>query len=115
AMGIYFLLRIRELPAKVAALWTASQVGAAALYGVLYVTHISKINGSAMQNEAMNGWLQTLYFTPGQKSIGRFLFHNTREVFDYLFSHPIVGIIASLMFAVSVLWILSGAYRTNEH
>jgi hypothetical protein len=115
AMGIYFLLRIRELPTKIAALWAAFQVGAAAVYGVLYVTHISKINGSAMQSEAMNGWLQALYFTPGQKSVGQFLFRNTGELFDYLFAHPIGGIIASLVFGFSVLRILSGTDRGNVH
>ena len=111
AAGIYVLLRIRELPRRTAAVWAAFQVGAVALYGLLYFTHIVNLRGGGMEAEAMDGWLRASYFRPGEQSLVAFLVHNTRSVFDYLFAGPLAGLIAMLLTGASVIWIISQSAR----
>jgi len=81
AMGLYALARIADapLPRKLIATWAIGQVGAAAIYGFLYVTHISKLKGVIPQ---WAGPYNRFYFHGGFADIFGFL----REYTPYIFS-----------------------------
>jgi len=83
--GVYALARIADLrpPRTVVRAWIAGQAGAAALYGVLYVTHVSKLKG------IMAVWgapFSSAYFHSSDGNIIRFTASNTLNIFLFLFS-----------------------------
>jgi hypothetical protein len=106
ALGVYGLLRIRELPRRAAVNWAALEIGAAAIYAVLYVTHISKLHGSAMEKEASQGWLRALYFQPHGHGAVAFLIHATQDLFQFLFASSLGGKVALFLFAAGALWLI---------
>jgi hypothetical protein len=104
ATGIYGLILMlyrRPLPRLVAA-WAGSQGVAAALYAVLYVTHISKLRGGGMEQEAAGGWLQSSYFDPAKDTLWAFLFDGTVALFQYIFANRIVGFAMLFLFGAAV-------------
>ncbi len=103
AAGIYVLLRIRALTPRGRLVWALFQAGAAGMYGWLYVTHISKLHGSPMEQEAITGWLRDLYFKPGVMSPMAFLRKETVDLFQFLFASK-AGIFVLFAFLAAVLW-----------
>jgi 4-amino-4-deoxy-L-arabinose transferase-like glycosyltransferase len=108
ALGIYFLVCIfgSKLPAKIVKVWLGFQAGAAFLYAFLYVTHIAKLRGSAMEQEALAGWLRTSYFHPDEEGLLLFALKGSLGVFAYLFSSLSAGIILFLLFLVGIVLLL---------
>jgi hypothetical protein len=122
AVGVYVLVRVlgRE---KMGALpvfasktsgvpnflitWAGFQAGALALYAVLYVTHISRLRGGGMEREATGGWLQSGYFHKGQDSLLLFPVRATGAAFTYLFSSPLVGPAALILFLAGAILLLA--------
>lgn len=106
ALGIYALIRIRELPLNIAASWVASQCGAAVIYVLLYFTHISKIKGSPMAADAFAGWLREVYYHPESQGLFEFVRGSTASFFGYVLSLRAGGLIVALVFFAGVLWIM---------
>jgi hypothetical protein len=111
ALGIYTLLRIREWPRRAAAVWALFQSGAGAIYAFLYITHISKLRGSAMESDASAGWLQALYYHAGSRSVIAFVRDATTALFAYFLSLSAGAEIALLVFVAAVVWLVSGVRR----
>jgi hypothetical protein len=105
ATGIYVLLRISSLKGRTRIAWMLFQFGAASIYVWLYRTHVSGMRGSAMEAEAMTGWLRALYFRAGESRLA-FLQRTTLDVFQYLFGSRPWGTVALIFFVAGVLWLL---------
>jgi hypothetical protein len=114
ALGAYVLLRWRELSRPALAVWAASQLGIAAIYGVLYVTQLSKLHGGGLEAEAVDGWLRALYFRPESQSVFRFVVDATVALFQVLFSHRYLGNAAMLLFLAGGLWIIVAGLRRSK-
>ena len=110
ALGGYVLVRVlsRELPLRVTLTWAGVQVGALALYAFLYVTHVSKLRGSGMEQEATGGWLSSGYFQAGHESLIRFIARSSVAVFDFLFALRRVGVVIGVLFLIAVILLLAG-------
>ena len=101
AMGAYALVRIADaqLPRKVIATWVIGQMGAVAIYGILYVTHISKLKGSI---PLWAGTYNRFYFYGGFADIFGFLREFTPYIFRYIFGQVYIGHIMVLFWVVGV-------------
>jgi hypothetical protein len=106
AAGIYALLRIRALSGKLRAIWALFQAGGAAIYGWLYVAHISKLRGSPLESAAITGWLRGVYFHRGAASPASFLRNASVGLFQFLFATN-AGSFTLLLFIAGLLWMLT--------
>ncbi|SPE44201.1 membrane hypothetical protein [Candidatus Sulfotelmatobacter sp. SbA7] len=107
-LGIYSLWRIvnRETTTKVVMAWVAGQTGALGLASFLYVTHISRVKGTSMAEQAFDSWLSRSYFHSGQGSPLVFMVARSFSVFQYLFGQFAVGDIAGLLFIAGIVFLL---------
>jgi len=110
ALGIYALLRLlSERPrSTVTTTWVAGQLGALALLGFLYVTHISKITHTTMAQQAFDSWLYKSYFHPGHGSLFVFVLARTFSVFQFMLGQSVVGDIATVLFVAGIVFLLRG-------
>lgn len=102
AAGVYCLARITDsqLPRKVVAAWIGGQAGALAIYGLLYVTHISRIKDS------ISFWSQPFYgayFHPGHAQLSDFTRVRTLNIFQYLFEQPYISQAMLVFFLAGVV------------
>jgi Dolichyl-phosphate-mannose-protein mannosyltransferase len=90
AMGFYSLVRIADahLPRQVVATWVIGQVGAVALYAILYVTQIANLKGIIPLWAAP---YNRFYFHGGFADIFGYLQENTLYIFGYMFGQRYVG------------------------
>ncbi len=107
-VGVYSLLRVlsAQLPARVERVWLGFQLGAAAIYAWLYVTHITKLRGSGIEQEAMRGWLRHSYFRPGEEELWDFAFNNSVSAFQFAFAQDKVGAVMFVLFLLGVAILL---------
>ena len=106
ALGLYTLARIADsrLPRKTAIAWAAGQAGAAAIYAILYVTHISKIRSSIVS------WgmpFDASYFHWDDGNILVFTRDNTVNVFLFVFGQRIVATSMLVFFLAGVACIFA--------
>jgi hypothetical protein len=106
AIGIYALARIADsrLPRKVIVAWAAGQVGAVAIYGILYLTHVSKVK---KENLAMwsNPFDQS-YFHAGGDDLLTFTREHTAAIFLFLFQQKYISQAMLLAFVVGIVILL---------
>lgn len=97
AAGLYALARVADsrLPRKVVMHWIAGQVGALALYGLLYLTHVSKVKSSVALWSVP---FTTAYFHPTDGDVLSFTRINTVNIFLFLFARPFVALVLLLSF-----------------
>ncbi len=105
AVGVYGLARIAasELPRKVVVAWASGQTGALAIYGFLYVTHVSKIRNS------ISFWAMPFdlaYFRPGREGLFTFTREHTLEVFLFLFENHYTALALLLLWIAAVAFLL---------
>jgi len=107
SIGFYALLRFLQRKNSLANLltWCIGQIGALALVVFLYVTHISKIKGTTMAEQAFDGWLRKSYFHHGD-NILNFLATRTFSIFQYMFGQLIIGDLIALLFVAGIVWLL---------
>jgi hypothetical protein len=103
AAGLYALARIADshLPRRVVMAWAEGQAGALAIYGFLYVTHVSKLKNSIA---VWSTGFDTSYFH--RDTIGLFTFtqENTLNIFLFLFAQRFVAHAMLLFFAAGVTY-----------
>ena len=101
ATGLYALAQIADapLPRKLIATWVIGQAGAVAIYGFLYVTHISKLKSIIPQ---WAGPYNRFYFHGGFADIFGFLREYTPYIFRYIFGQMYIGQITFLLWVVGV-------------
>jgi hypothetical protein len=115
AVGVYALVRIVRgpLPGKVVGVWVGSQAGALALYGFLYLTHVSKLEGSVLgAMEKAN--MRDFYFQPAKNHLLAFVLRQTVDAFQYIFFQDALGIVMLLLFLVSVAFLLARGVVAGE-
>jgi hypothetical protein len=116
AAAAYALILIldRRLPGGLVKVWAASQAGVVSLYVFLYITHISKLRGGGMEQEAAGGWLQSSYFDPVKHDLFAFVFNGTVAFFHYVCANRIVGIGMLLAFVAGVVVLFTKDVRREE-
>jgi Dolichyl-phosphate-mannose-protein mannosyltransferase len=99
--GVYALARISDshYPRKAIVAWASGQAGALAIYGVLYITHLSKIKSSIA---VWSMWFGTAYFHQDSNSIFTFTGENTFNVFLFLFGERYIAVTILLCFVAGV-------------
>jgi len=104
AAGLYALARIADsqLPRKVVVAWGVGQAGALALYGFLYVTHVSKLKNSAA---VWSVPFTTAYFHPTDGNVFSFTKINTVNIFLFLFAQRFVAFALLLSFVAGVAFV----------
>jgi 4-amino-4-deoxy-L-arabinose transferase-like glycosyltransferase len=105
AIGLYSVTRIAEshLPRKVVAAWAGGQVGAIAIYGFLYFTHISKIKNSiAVWGMPFDG----SYFHLDREDIVTFTTEHTSKIFEFMFAQQYISQAMLLCFVVGVAFLV---------
>jgi len=105
SLGVYALLRLWQTRAglRIWLAWSVGQLGALALYGFLYKVQTSQPTHQFEVNAAINGWLSTYFFHPGD-SVVKFLVRSSAGLFEYVGGSLAVG------FVVGVLWLI-GIYK----
>jgi len=93
--------------------WVATQVGAAAVYLFLFITHISRIRGGGMDRDAHTGWLRSCFFDAGHDTLLRFIVIHTGSFFAYLFGSRVGGVIGILLFVFGATQLLLRRSRTT--
>jgi hypothetical protein len=108
SIGIYALIRLAEKrdSMNVIITWLGGQAGALALLIFLYRTHISKLKGSSLAEQATEGWLRRSYFHPGQDHVLLFIVGRTFGVFQFIFGHLVIGDLMGLCFIGGVILLL---------
>jgi hypothetical protein len=108
ALGVYSLWRIlsRKPAASAVMAWIVGQTLAVGLATVLYVTHISRIKGTTMAEQAFDSWLRKSYFHPGDGSAAVFVVARSFSVFQYLLGQFVVGDVAGLLFIAGIVFLL---------
>lgn len=116
AAGMYALARIasERPPRKFITAWAAGQFGAAAIYAILYATHISKIRGN------MAAWGETFepsLFDRQHGNLFAFTRDNTLNIFQFLFENKYISFAMLFIFLASVAALLireSAPRRANS-
>jgi Dolichyl-phosphate-mannose-protein mannosyltransferase len=85
--------------------WVAGQAVALALAIFLYLTHISKIRGTTMAEQAFDGWLRKSYFHRSDNPL-TFLVTRSFSFFQYIFGQLVIGDIVALLFVVGIILLL---------
>ena len=110
AAGLYVIARFSDSKnsRRLLVPWALGQVGAAAIYAILYVTHISKIRGSiAVWSTGFSGG----YFQLSGKDIFTFTGLGALKIFAYLFGELYVACAMLLVFAVAAGILFAGDLR----
>ena len=102
SLGLYCLVRFADgkLPRKLLIAWGSGQAGALAIYGFLYITHVSKLNDS------IAAWDQPFYgahFHPQNGNLADFTWTQTSTIFYYLFQQPHVSWVMLFGFLAGVV------------
>jgi hypothetical protein len=108
ALGLYGLVRIADtpLPRKSLAVWLIGQIGTVAVYGILYVTHVSKVSSSIPQWSS----IYTRYnFHGAFADIFPFLREHTPTIFQYLFGEAHLAQIMLLLWIASIALLFARA------
>jgi hypothetical protein len=113
-IGLYALLRIwrENVSLRTVTAWVAGQTVALALAIFLYVSHISKIKGTTMAEQAFDGWLRKSYFHRGNDNAVTFLATRSFSLFQYIFGQLVVGDLVALLFTAGILLLLRGKIQT---
>ncbi len=103
AVGLYSLARIADshLPRKVVIAWAEGQAVALAIYGFLYVTHVSKLKNSIA---VWSLGFDSSYFHKDAISLFTFTWENTVNIFLFLFAQRFVALTVLLFFTASVTY-----------
>ena len=113
ALGVYALARIADshLPRKAVIAWASGQAGALAIYGFLYVTHISKIK------TYIGLWAMpydSSYFHPDAVNLFTFTWKKTFNIFQFLFAQEIAAYAALTFFVAGVAFLFGKDLLTRR-
>jgi Dolichyl-phosphate-mannose-protein mannosyltransferase len=106
-IGVYALLRMwwNGTSIRTVFAWVAGEVVALALAVFLFVTHISKIKGTTMAEQAFDGWLRKSYFHPGDNPL-TFFVTRSFSLFQYIFGQLVIGDIVAVLFVAGIVLLL---------
>jgi hypothetical protein len=106
-VGLYAVVRIADskLPRRVVVPWAVGQLGALAIYGILYRTHLLKIK-TAIPDWVIGSSFDHFYFRLGYQDYADlfdFLRENTAAIFKYMFPDGYLSQIMLLLFVAGVV------------
>jgi hypothetical protein len=106
AAGVYVLARISHshLPRRIVTAWAAGQAGALAIYGFLYVTHVSKIKQDEMAIWKAPFDKELFHF--GRDHLLAFTGAQTSDIFQFLFENEYVSLALLFAFLAGVVILL---------
>lgn len=112
AVGVYALVRIvaSEIPRKVIVAWAGGQAGALAIYGFLYVTHISKLR------HLFAVWaisFDQAYPHSDRQHLFTFTRERTMDIFSFIFENQYVALALLLLWIVAVSFLLFREFRRD--
>ncbi|HXY11240.1 MAG TPA: glycosyltransferase family 39 protein [Terriglobales bacterium] len=115
-MGVYALLRFpgSGISRPMLAAWMAGELGALALGGTLYLTHITKIRHTTMAEQAFDDWLRKSYFHRGLDNPLTFLVTRSFSFFQYLFGQLVIGDVLALVFIAGTIFLLRAPGQTGD-
>jgi len=107
-LGMYALARLRTAKANagVVAVWGIGQMGALAICGFLYKSHLAKLQHSALRQEIADTWLRVSIYHPGQDHSAAFVVTRTVRLFRYFFSNGTIGVLALLVFIGGIAFLM---------
>jgi hypothetical protein len=116
AYGAYSALRLAgQRPSRnVITSWIAGQLGALALFLLLYRVQLSKLKDSALAEQAISEWLRRSYFHPGVDNLLAFVFGRSFAVFQFIFGQLVVGDIAALLFVAGVVFLIRAKQQPDR-
>jgi 4-amino-4-deoxy-L-arabinose transferase-like glycosyltransferase len=105
AVGIYALARIVEsqLSRKVVSAWAGGQAGAIAIYGFLYVSHLSRLK------HYITAWVMGFdqgYGHPDRGNLFTFARERTMDIFSFMFQNQYIAQALLLLWIVAVALLL---------
>ncbi len=108
SIGVYALVRLvgGRFSLKIIFTWALGQVGALALVVFLYRTHISKLRGSSVADQATEGWLRRSYFHSGQEHVLPFIVGRSFGVFQFICGQLAIGVVMGLCFIAGIILLL---------
>lgn len=116
-LGIYALARFgtAKMRGRVIAVWCTGQMGALAICGFLYKSHLAKLQHSALRQEIAETWLRASIYHAGQGHPVAFVLTRTVRLFRYFFSNGTIGVLALLVFIGGVAHLmLDRGPRTDD-
>jgi len=108
--GVYVLVRMASsrAPRDLILTWAEGQAIAVALYGLLYLTHLSQRKG------VVDTWQTPSYFHWGSVSVFAFTRQRTVEIFQFLFQNRYVSVGMLLFFLISLAILFRGALANHR-
>lgn len=115
SIGVYAIARFceRRASAHTVIAWITGEVVALALAVLLYVTHISKIRGTTMAEQAFDGWLRKSYFHHGQDNFVSFLVTRSFSFFQFTVGQLVVGDLIALVWVAGIILLLRGKFQIS--
>ena len=106
AIGLYSLARIADsqFPRKVILAWAGGQAVALAIYGFLYVTHVSKVKKDDLALWASP--FQQSYFHLDRGDLLTFTREHTSAIFRFMFEQEYISQAMLLIFVVGVAFLI---------
>ena len=105
ALGVYMLARLAkdQFPREFIARWAAGQAGALAIYGFLYVTHVSKLK-SYVSMWAVS--FDKAYSHTGHEKFLTYARERTLDIFTFLFENHLAAQVLCLLWIAAVAALL---------
>lgn len=109
AAFVYAAVRLlaERPPALLVRTWAASQAAVAAVFLFLYLSHVSKLHGGAMEREAQGEWLRVDYLQREDGAL-QFLFRQTAALFRFLFASPAAAVVAGSLVLCGIGLVAAG-------
>ena len=111
-VGSYALIRLLAVRARATLIvaWVAGQLGALALIRFLFVSHIAKLRSMNAMEGLISSYLRRSVFEAGANPLGFIARSNLRR-FHYFFSQGAVGVVALVLFIVSLMLLIREGNR----
>jgi len=117
ALGVYTIVRMLGQRATMPVMfsWVAGQTGGVALAGVLYKTHLGRLNSLLNQSLLPQQYLFSSYFHKGKDHLVPFLYRGTFGVFRFVFGQTQIGQLEAVLFAAGIFVLICRKGSTPVH
>jgi hypothetical protein len=102
AIYVTILFWLENPGRRVWVFWCLSQVCVFVLYVLLYITHIRWMMNSGFAQNQIYGYLKSMYFFPGEKTLTVFIFRSFFDFFTYMTGGKYAGGIAMICFLLGI-------------
>ena len=110
--SLYLVLRGR-VRGRVFWTWLVAEVVTVGLLVFQYVTHLARLHGSQAEAAVKTGFLNWAYFNPARDTVFGFFVSRTVAAFGFLFTSPIIGYAALVLFLAGVVLLVVRGVPVN--